>query len=1277
MATKIAYLEAVVGADITQFRRGMAEIRNETGLFAERATNQFGAVGRALNDVGRTLTYTMTVPLVTFGTASAQAAMAFERNMNNVNSIAKMSQTQLKNLSVDFQEIASNSIFGAEAVSSAGYEIFSAGVTDSALATAVLSTSVKVAEANLADLDATTRAINATIAAFDLTAKDATFVGNVWTRMVQLGVGSMDDFLSNAQKILPLAKEVGLSFEELGATVAFASQGGGGAAKAETAVAQTISNLLRPNETMLKGFRELGVKNAKELLSAFGGLAPALMALKRVGKDAFPKMFAKSGLEAVLRLTANIDKTTASFREFNKELGDATQSAWEEQSKSTEFQLRRLGAAFEGVQVIVGQQLLPAIAPFIEGLQDIMQTILDLNPEVIQLGVLFGAALAGLPPLIWAVGSALSLLVSPIGIVVGAIAGLGAAFTLNLGGVRDFISGIIGGFDGIQKAIDIFMANFNPRALRGQHKQAGELIGSDYVEGIQVAITKDTSASWIYETYFKDTYASFQDFNKELVKQGYQGGAIHPTDTFPLLMGLTKSSYNDYNMQDFLDPKQRISATAVPFFERLAAGLRAAWPALESAFNDIVDNLKTWFTDTFLPSFDTWGGDILNSIADSINISSSDFSGGGTLYQTIKNLFSGDLTQAGNDFEKWIQETFPSLSSGINVLFETIVGWIASEAIPTASRLAGFFSGMLLGGIINGIDLAATLISGILSGSTSVNQIGDYLMQAVGKPMAAGFSEGFMASAANNTVNKWAKALDEATKNPETKGIVAIAIRAMFIGVDLNSPEVRDSLVNSLKTLFAAVGGILAATVFVPFASAVIAPFIAAIGGGLVAAIGDFALSAAVVAAPLLVAAAPFALIAAGVVTLYGLLTSPDVQNSLSGWNEAFKYFGILVTQTITNAYYDVVNFFNKIMLKADEAALYISGALVALGIVPEANVTITAAKTMGVDLATQVYDALRSSGDLTGFTQIPYLLSSTDVNSKILVDSMLNALPNKALIESQLTDAITNSEYANLEILFPLHLAAMTYKMSPEEANKAVQDWLSGLITSGALTEQSAKRAAEAIQASGGSAGNMMIQSFLNGFIPTGGNFTGFGGNWSTAGTTGTNMWATLGATPDLSVLTDAADDTIKMATNIQDFSTNITDKAIPNSEILKQTQNEVADKVKKSADEAKRLADQLLIASGAIAKIPDITITISTDGTHAAGLTRVPFDGYIAELHKGERVLTAAEARQFDARATLGYNTQGNTTVQNTTNNVAINGVQDVDRLLMELKRRGIYVS
>ena len=35
--------------------------------------------------------------------------------------------------------------------------------------------------------------------------------------------------------------------------------------------------------------------------------------------------------------------------------------------------------------------------------------------------------------------------------------------------------------------------------------------------------------------------------------------------------------------------------------------------------------------------------------------------------------------------------------------------------------------------------------------------------------------------------------------------------------------------------------------------------------------------------------------------------------------------------------------------------------------------------------------------------------------------------------------------------------------------------------------------------------------------------------------------------------------------------------------------------------------------------------------DGTHKTGLDYVPFDGYIAELHRGERVLTAEENNAY----------------------------------------------
>lgn len=59
-------------------------------------------------------------------------------------------------------------------------------------------------------------------------------------------------------------------------------------------------------------------------------------------------------------------------------------------------------------------------------------------------------------------------------------------------------------------------------------------------------------------------------------------------------------------------------------------------------------------------------------------------------------------------------------------------------------------------------------------------------------------------------------------------------------------------------------------------------------------------------------------------------------------------------------------------------------------------------------------------------------------------------------------------------------------------------------------------------------------------------------------------------------------------------------------------------------------------------------VSASVSTNGSHAGGLAYVPFDGYIAELHKGERVLTASEARAYNDGYGMG-GSGGITVVQN----------------------------
>ena len=50
---------------------------------------------------------------------------------------------------------------------------------------------------------------------------------------------------------------------------------------------------------------------------------------------------------------------------------------------------------------------------------------------------------------------------------------------------------------------------------------------------------------------------------------------------------------------------------------------------------------------------------------------------------------------------------------------------------------------------------------------------------------------------------------------------------------------------------------------------------------------------------------------------------------------------------------------------------------------------------------------------------------------------------------------------------------------------------------------------------------------------------------------------------------------------------------------------------------------------------------------GSHRTGLREVPYDGYVAELHRGEMVLTAAEANQYQRRGYSQQQQQGNSNI------------------------------
>lgn len=741
----------------------MRDIRNETGLLSETMSGIAG--------IGRTLTFALTTPLVALGSFAVQEAAEFDAAMRNINSILGLSETEFNNLSSTAFEFAKTTRDGVVPSIEALYEVFSAGILDQEKAMAIWETSTRVAEAGLADLSATTNAITATMSAFNLSQEEATRVGNVWTRMVQVGVGSLEDFLSNSQKVLPLSSALKISLEDMGATLAFLSQGGGGAAKAETSYAMLLSNLIKPTEALTAAYQELGVTTGRDLIEHFGSVGDAVMALRdTMGEVDFYKAFSKTGLEAGIRIVENFEQLKRSVGEFNDGLDSATMDAWAQQAKSFSFQLDIMKTAVSGVSTVIGQALMPMLTPIIMEITKIANTISDANPDIIKMGVAFAAVAAALPPLLWLFGS----LVTPIGLVLGAVAALGVAFTTNFGGIRDAVNGAIaditGDLSGITSIVDDVMAALFPptedipTAIDTYLGAPVELATSDFVTVKAGDTLWSIWAENYKETYTWDEFKTAVGWTPHLLQIGemievpatmgsdFEELIRHGFDGMRNAMG---ASVNEVMRMNNAMGVSGDSPIAQGMSDRIAGAIEIVKSRMPEQLQGLIDRAVTWF--------DTNAGTLLNNVAALFEPSAE--GGDSPVYRAFTAVLEGDIGRAIDEIIPglgtrvsaaiggWnLADAFPRITAALGNLLNRVGTWLLTDGIPIISRSVGYLAGRLGVEFTRAIETALSFLTSPAAGQAA-SDVAAYAQTGIVDPFAEGFNEAIKGSTFETALN--------------------------------------------------------------------------------------------------------------------------------------------------------------------------------------------------------------------------------------------------------------------------------------------------------------------------------------------------------------------------------------------------------------------------------------------------------------------------------------------------------------------------------------------
>jgi TP901 family phage tail tape measure protein len=189
------------------------------------------------------------------------------------------------------------------------YQTISAGATEASQATAILTESIGLSIAGVATVKESVDIMTSTLNSYGHENVSAARAADVLFETVKRGKTTMSELASVLGRVLPLAREVGVSFEEVNAAVVSQTKQGASTAEAVTRLRSIFSALIKKQGEVADLFeRRLGITFDENTIKAIG-LTKTLELLKRAtagNRDELTKLIGRiEGTTGVLALTAD------------------------------------------------------------------------------------------------------------------------------------------------------------------------------------------------------------------------------------------------------------------------------------------------------------------------------------------------------------------------------------------------------------------------------------------------------------------------------------------------------------------------------------------------------------------------------------------------------------------------------------------------------------------------------------------------------------------------------------------------------------------------------------------------------------------------------------------------------------------------------------------------------------------------------------------------------------------------------------------------------------
>lgn len=386
------------------------------------AAGQLDAIGKKWMQVGNKLSETgnallpLSAGMAAAGAASLITGGQFESTLTKMSTLAGVSAADLANVKERILDLAPKVGQGPNALADA-MMVVSSTLEDTKVGLTVLETAARASASGLGDAKDVAKALTSIINSYGAENITAARAGDILTATVKAGGAEANEMAGVLGRVVPIAAQMGVKFEEVGAFLATFTKLGVDASEAVTALRGVFTTMLSPTQDAEKAMRDVGLSAAGLRKSIReDGLTDSMIGLLQAFKGNETAAAAVFGnVRALAGIMGTAGQQAGTYRDVLRQVTDSAgllDAAFDKIQKTQVQTWNQLTALVGVVAVRFGDALAPAfksaleaVRPLLEGIVSMAQAFATLPQPVQTAAIAVAAMMAAAAPLALALSS--------------------------------------------------------------------------------------------------------------------------------------------------------------------------------------------------------------------------------------------------------------------------------------------------------------------------------------------------------------------------------------------------------------------------------------------------------------------------------------------------------------------------------------------------------------------------------------------------------------------------------------------------------------------------------------------------------------------------------------------------------------------------------------------------------------------------------------------------------------------------------------------------------